>query len=326
MCTLHITGTTAEWLWQNVHNALGFLAGCDLLPHLPFEERRELELPLLGALMATMYGTRDERFNALFGWDYLAYIKSLESPAGTRRDYMRLYSGNHPLTLHINADYLNSDFKIIDYGYAEGVTIAIPLTPDGVTAFHAGKFDTIEVCRHPEYTYPIWTSNLRAIKPLHLYIGTFFHLGGIRHLSKAPGDVTLSGTCPQATLPLYKQLFSHVSHFMPHLTMTQEGLLGIVEGRKIEYRPEHLPKLYAGAATAIGAHLLAKAGFQNLDGDAIYPRFVLDLGDLNRKQFADVTFAEAKRLTLLKAKVKALIESDAWAAGQSDQTTGGNSR
>jgi hypothetical protein len=114
--------------------------------------------------------------------------------------------------------------------------------------------------------------------PFYLYIGTMFHIRGIKYYEINKGDVEFSDGFP-ATDALVIQLLYQILESIPRLWLHDNGVF--VADRNGEASKFNLPKLCSAAANDAAVKLLDGTGFKEI-AKAMYPPRMLDLDDFNR--------------------------------------------
>ena len=286
---ISIHGKTAEWLWSNIKKNEHLLDDAWKIHTLRGEERHETELRVLGFMQQMLYGNSMRQMIVSFKNDYYKFLKTLNNSDSCHREFTWLQLGDAPVDVNL---YLGGKKKVrtLRFGRAHGMTFVIPLTEEGGEAFREKSYGAVEFASNPSL---VADKRVIARWPdfrYFVYIGTLFHLTGLRGLEKSPGEVLFSPDVPQSN-KLIAQLYLHLSKFMPELEIADDGKVRCktaVLGRADDVLEEScsMPTLYGMGANQIGVNLLKGSGFEQFGTtrNSKTPKFSLNLSIINENK------------------------------------------
>lgn len=256
-------------LFERLEPRLDWLSGSLAVRTLQGAERRRVEEELIAFLLLMRYNeglVRDGR-----GMDMLEYVRDT---LRMNHACYKLLHGQEPLSLEFETP---KGVIPVQLGYAEGVTMAAPLTGRGYDDYAKRRIWGLEF--RDEHIEPLAADG--RTRASFAFVGTVFHVPALPRLHRDDGTDIFTHQMPNHSVRLIAQVYRQIARCIPAVQYDERTGRYTADGPD----PDALPTIICSADGDIGEGLLPRAGFA-IGGDSGIskvglPMYELRLADLN---------------------------------------------
>jgi len=262
---MRFRGEVGQQLYERVAHCLDWLQGASRIRELRGRDYRRAEEELVAFLLNARFGE-----TAILEKGYASQLDYIRQSHALNPDCFRLLLGREPLSVDLET---RKGVVTLGLGYAEGLSMAVPMTRKGYEDYIFSRIWSLEIGR--EHVVP--RDEIPA-DPCYVYLGTLFHFPAMPRLLKAHRGQIESVGMPDNSVRLMRQLFRHASGFLPRIHYDEGQWRYVAAGG----RPDNLPTLFCATDGEFGDGLVYRAGFECIGINKLgLPLCQLRFGDVN---------------------------------------------
>jgi hypothetical protein len=266
MAYMRFRNELGQELFDRVAPRLDWLDGSLAVRTLRGPRRRRVEQELMAFLLLMRYG--EDVVRAGRGMDMLEYLRDADrmNPA-----CYKLLHGREPITLEFET---SGGVFPAQLGYAEGLSMAAPLTRSGYEDYTRRRIWGLEF--RDEHIVPPLPDGRTAAS--YAFLGTVFHVPALPRRLRDDGTNVVTYATPRSSARLIAQVYRQVGGFLP--AIRYDGRTGRYAADLTD--TDELPTIVCSTDGEIADGLVPRAGFAPCEISKVgLPMFELRLADLN---------------------------------------------